>query len=425
MFSFACPHCAREIRAPDEARGRRARCPGCHQAFVVPDSPSGTTAAPARRTERALTVECPCGERFGVARAAAEQGVICPGCHRTLRLKREQAVTGAEPPAGADGLRLLDESETDDAEAADEAPPDPNLPKCPSCGEPLALGATLCTHCGTDLRTGRRGLTKVRVGVAQEAEEIRPWVNWVSLVLWLAIVPYKTTSQPGRSNWANSALVVLTVIASMVALVMMLGGDERPLRHALWSGETFELGQLVTHLFLHGGLAHLIGNMIFLWAFGSAINRAVGEWKYPSLYFVLGALAGYCGHVLAAAKGADIALIGASGAISALSGMYLVLFPRHDVHMAVWFRLAWFFRPRIKTFPLTGIYVVLFYTAFDVAAVALGWTGDVAHWVHLAGFLWGVLFGLALLLTRVVRSDGYDLLTWIMGDRWQRLHAKD
>jgi membrane associated rhomboid family serine protease len=128
--------------------------------------------------------------------------------------------------------------------------------------------------------------------------------------------------------------------------------------------------------------------------------------------------------MLPAAAGEDIPLIGASGAIAALSGIYLVLYPRHDIHMAVWFRLYWWTRVHIKTFPMTGLYAVLFYTAFDVAAVVLGWTGQVAHWVHLAGFLWGVLLGLGLLLTRVVPSEGYDLLSWVLGDRWQRLGAK-
>jgi membrane associated rhomboid family serine protease len=262
-------------------------------------------------------------------------------------------------------------------------------------------------------------MTKVRVGVAQEADEIRSWVSGVSLILPLAIVPYRTM-EGGRARWANVGLVGLTIAASIVALVLSLGQNEQPMRYALWPGPRFAPEQLVTHLFLHGGLEHLVGNMVFLWVFGAAVNGALGSVVYPLVYLALGALAGYCGHVLPAPPGEAIPLIGASGAICALSGVYLVLFPRHDIHMAVWFRFAWWTRVHIKTFAVTGVYAVLFFTAFDVAAVVLGWTGEVAHWVHLAGLGWGVALGLGLLLSGAVRSQGYDLLTWVLGDRWRR-----
>jgi membrane associated rhomboid family serine protease len=316
------------------------------------------------------------------------------------------------------GLRLAEDEEALWAEELDEGTP------CPSCGEPVPEGAALCTSCGLNLESGRRQMTKVRAGVAHEAEEIRSWVSGVSLILPFAIVPYRTTEAGEKPRWANVTLVILTVLTSIVALVMLLGDNLEPLRYALWSGPRFAPQQLVTHLFLHGGLAHLVGNMIFLWVFGSAINRALGSAWYPATYVALGMLAGYCGHVLPAEPGTEVPLIGASGAISALSGLYLVLFPRHDIHMAVWFRLAWWMRPWIKTFAVTGVFAVLFYVAFDVAAVTLGWTGNVAHWVHLSGFLWGILLGLALLFTGAVRSEGYDLLTWLMGDRWKRLFGR-
>jgi membrane associated rhomboid family serine protease len=127
------------------------------------------------------------------------------------------------------------------------------------------------------------------------------------------------------------------------------------------------------------------------------------------------------GHVLFGPGGPPAPLVGASGAICGLTGMYLVLFPRHDVHAAIWFRLAWWLPPWIKTFPLTGIYAVIFFTAFDVLALVLGWGGEVAHGVHMAGFLCGMLIGLVLLVTGLVKSQGYDLLTWIMGNRWRQI----
>ena len=104
-----------------------------------------------------------------------------------------------------------------------------------------------------------------------------------------------------------------------------------------------------------------------------------------------------------------------------MAGMYLVLFPRHDIHMAFWFRPAWWFPPWIKTFPLTGIYAVVGFMVYEAITVALGPTGNVAHGVHAAGYIAGALTGIVLLLTGLVDARGYDLLTWIMGKRWRRI----
>ena len=325
-----------------------------------------------------------------VPRGPVTQRITCPSCGRRLRVEYRPTQPGR--PAAA----------------------------CPVCSRPVPRGAALCTHCGTDLRTGRRQMTKVRGGVRAEVNEIYSWVWWVSLILPFAVVPYKSTAGTGKSHSANRTLVLATIVVSLVALLSLWTGDQRLLdSFALWPGPKFALEQLVSHVFLHGGVAHLAGNMVFLWMFGTAINGVLGGVAYPAAYLALGALSGFLGHVLPASAGPGVPLVGASGAICGLTGLYLVLFPRHDIHMAVWFRLFWWTPPYIRTFPLTGIYAVLIFTAFDVVAVLSGSTGNVAHWVHLAGFACGVVLGLVLLLGHVVRSEGYDLLTWLMGDRWR------
>jgi membrane associated rhomboid family serine protease len=374
-LSATCPHCSARVRAPREAVGRPARCPKCGKSFVV--------AVPPPRP----------------------------------------APTPSQAPSGE--LRLLDEA-AEEAQRAKLARPSGTYP-CPACHAPLPEGAVLCVKCGTSVQSGRRLLTKTRVRVGDEAEEIRSWVSGVSLIIFLAIVPYRTTIPQKRSTLANTILVVATCLISFYALVIMLGeSPSRALspssvlgRYGLWPGESFAPHQLVTHLFLHGGLAHLAGNMVFLWVFGAAVSSVLGWRWYPALYLALGALAGYVGHVALGSSELDLPLIGASGAICGLTGLYLVLFPRHDIHMAIWFRLFWWTEVHIKTFPVTGIYAVLFFTAFDVAALALGWAGTVAHAVHIAGFLSGFILGIAFLLTGFVKSEGYDLLTWLLGDRWR------
>jgi membrane associated rhomboid family serine protease len=266
--------------------------------------------------------------------------------------------------------------------------------------------------------------------VSTSLEGVLP-IGLLSLFLPLAIMPYGSAAKmrrdagpwQARAWYANLGLIVVTGVISAVALVAMLLREVGVLRYFLWSGESFRLDQLVTSLFIHAGIAHFLGNIVFLWVFGNMLSTAAGIVRYPIAYIVLGVLAGYFGHVLAAEAGVDVPCVGASGAIMGLAGTYLVLFARGDVYMAAWFRLFWLMDPWVKEFKMKGVWAVLFFIAFDVAAIVLGWTGTVAHGVHLAGFVGGLALGFALLLSGAVRSEGHDLLTWLSGGRWRQRGA--
>jgi len=110
-------------------------------------------------------------------------------------------------------------------------------------------------------------------------------------------------------------------------------------------------------------------------------------------------------------------MLGASGAIMGLAGMYFVLFPVHKVHMAAWLRWGFFLPIHLELgmFAVRGFWVVLFYIAFDVAFTALGAEDDVAHWAHLGGFLAGAGLALVLLFSRLVNARGGDILSAVLG----------
>jgi membrane associated rhomboid family serine protease len=110
-------------------------------------------------------------------------------------------------------------------------------------------------------------------------------------------------------------------------------------------------------------------------------------------------------------------MLGASGAIMGLAGMYFVLFPAYRVHVAIWLRLGLMtgFRLAWKLFAIRGFWVVLFYIAFDVLATALGAEDGVAHWAHLGGFIAGMAIALVLILTRLVNAYGGDILSVALG----------
>lgn len=145
---------------------------------------------------------------------------------------------------------------------------------------------------------------------------------------------------------------------------------------------------LFTSMFMHGGWAHLGGNMLFLWIFGDNIENALGHKRYLIFYLLCGVLASFA-HVFSTyflAQSTFVASLGASGAISGIMGGYILLFPGRGVH--VWFLFT------ILTLP--AIIVVGLWFVFQVinGMGMLGGeetAGGVAYAAHIGGFLAGLI----------------------------------
>jgi membrane associated rhomboid family serine protease len=187
----------------------------------------------------------------------------------------------------------------------------------------------------------------------------------------------------------------------------------------------FHWYQLITYALLHGGIMHLAGNLIFLFVFGSRVNALIGNLYTAILYPILAVIAGIA-HQISVRSDPPMPMLGASGAIMGLAGMYLVFFPVNKVHMAFWLRLGLLYRFRLflKLFALRGFWVVLFYIASDVIFTSLQMKDNVAHWAHLGGFIAGVVFALALLFARQVNARGGDMVSVLLGRRAWALVGK-
>jgi membrane associated rhomboid family serine protease/pSer/pThr/pTyr-binding forkhead associated (FHA) protein len=233
--------------------------------------------------------------------------------------------------------------------------------------------------------------------------------------------------KPAKTNGQKPKLTSPAGRVSMKALIANESAEERDkLVLAAYRALTPEqqcLGryrpsQLITHAFLHADLMHLVGNLIFLLVIGSRINALIGNIGTAVLYPVLAIVAGLA-HMSSTADLPPHPMLGASGAIMGLAGMYLVLVPTPSVHMVAWFRwgLIRAFHLSRKFFAVRGFWVVLFYIAFDVVATVFGSADNVAHWAHLGGFLAGVSIGLALLFSRLVNCRGGDIVSAVLGRR--------
>ena len=140
-------------------------------------------------------------------------------------------------------------------------------------------------------------------------------------------------------------------------------------------------------MFMHGGFMHIIGNMVFLWVFGPEMEEAIGRVKYLLFYFA-GGLVAWAAQI-AADPMSMTPNLGASGAIAAVMGAFLVTFPRDRIRTFLFFGI--FFRiPAIPAAFLIGIWLLL---QLISAGISTGQAGGVAYVAHIGGLMFGAITG--------------------------------
>ena len=146
---------------------------------------------------------------------------------------------------------------------------------------------------------------------------------------------------------------------------------------------------LLSSMFMHANLVHILGNMWFLWIFGDNVERRMGSLFYAIFYLAAGIGASFA--QIFATPNSVIPNLGASGAIAGVLGAYLVIFPGNRVTILA-FRFVPFAVPAIVAI---GIWAVLqFISGFGQIAVSSEQTGGVAYLAHIGGFIAGVVVGL-------------------------------
>ncbi len=155
------------------------------------------------------------------------------------------------------------------------------------------------------------------------------------------------------------------------------------------SGEDYYT--LLTSMFLHGGWMHLIGNMTFLWVFADNIEAVVGNVKFL-IFYILGGIAASYGHIFFN-PASTVPCVGASGAISAVLGAYLVMFPSSRIKVLVVYFFRSFMVPAIL---FLGFWIVqqLISGVGSLGSEAAGSGGGVAWFAHIGGFVFGLAAGL-------------------------------
>jgi membrane associated rhomboid family serine protease len=215
-------------------------------------------------------------------------------------------------------------------------------------------------------------------------------LQWVTLGLIAVNVLVFLLEAFGDGAGTQAALVSLAVVPSELLQGQSLGPS-------VPAGLPFpvpEWATLITYQFLHGGVLHLLSNMLFLWVFGDNVEDAMGHLKFLVFYLLCG-VAGGLAHA-AFLPSSELPLIGASGAVSGVIAAYLMLHPR----VRVWV-LAFRFLPlRVPAAWVLGFWVV---TQLVMAVVAPA--DGVAWWAHIGGMAAGAVLVLFMRRPGVMLFD--------------------
>lgn len=203
---------------------------------------------------------------------------------------------------------------------------------------------------------------------------------WALTVFSLLMISLRAWAQWGPAGSSDQLIAQFGFVPARVmsALGGLYGSDQ-------W----MEVLRLLTALFVHGDWLHLAGNLAYLWAFGITVERAIGHWGAGLVFLLLGVLANL--FLTWRMANAQLPVIGASGGVSALIGMYLGLFPVS--RMGLWLPLGVYLQfARVPSILVIGSWFTLqlIYSVFMPGSGAVGW------WAHIGGFVAGLVLAALL-----------------------------
>lgn len=204
--------------------------------------------------------------------------------------------------------------------------------------------------------------------------------------------PYKDENPRERFPFVTISLIIINVLVFIYTLTNFEFFIESfGFKPALPSIVT-----IITSMFLHGGIAHIFGNMWYLWLFGDNVEDRLG-YGYFIIFYLLSGLAATLLHYLTNI-GSEIPAVGASGAISGVLGAYLVLFPHVKIHVAGRFGFH-----QISAAYMIGFWFLLQLFLGGFSLLQAQGTG-IAFWAHVGGFVFGYVVMWLLVRMGVVRK---------------------
>ncbi len=215
------------------------------------------------------------------------------------------------------------------------------------------------------------------------------------------LIPIGTDRPLRRPPLVTPVLIGINIALYLCQAILEKSDPEayrRLLEPLLVSGPAFKPWQLITSAFLHASWWHVLGNMVVLWVFGPNVEDRLTRIGFVAFYLVGAAVSGGAHAIIE-----NNPALGASGAVSAVTGAYIVLFPRTNIKCVLFIII-------IGIFNIPAWAFIAFAIAKDL--VFAGFAGDnVARFAHLGGYAFGLVVSLLLLWRRILAREPYDLFT--------------
>lgn len=221
-----------------------------------------------------------------------------------------------------------------------------------------------------DIATAKQGIEK-------------PFRWYHGLFVLMSQIPIEFNARPRKIPWITVLLILINVAVFIaqanhnVFFTLSLSFMPAAPIDADWFKTLF------TSMFAHGSMLHLLGNMYFLYLFGDNVEDILGKWRFVGFYLA----GGFVSALAVVALGNAMFYIGSSGAIAALMGAYLIYFRAAKMSNPIpilWLKKSW---RKISPWIYIGIFV-----AIDLISALAKVNDGVAHWAHLGGFIFGVIF---------------------------------
>ncbi len=224
------------------------------------------------------------------------------------------------------------------------------------------------------------------------------------------LIPLRTDSPIQRTPYVNVGILAVNVFVYLLTAMspaFLEFRDQYLVLNTAWP----KLYQFFTYQFLHdhGSLWHLAGNMLFLWVFGNSVNAKMGQIPYLLMYLAGGVAAGVGFAIYGGGQ-----LLGASGSIASVTTTYLVLFPKSNIQIFYWFFIFGVFEVP------SMIMIVAKIIVWDnlIGPSLLSGDSPIAYSAHLAGYAFGLIATLALLLIGALPRDQFDMIALVK--RWNQ-----
>jgi membrane associated rhomboid family serine protease len=245
------------------------------------------------------------------------------------------------------------------------------------------------------------------------------------------LIPFSTNNRLSHTPTANYVLIIVNVIIYLIPFIAAgvgslfsnppedYAGDPKIYFYNIAQGiiksfmlhsERPQLHEFISYAFLHASFAHILGNMFFLWLFGNNVNDRLGHTGYVILYLG-GAVFSGLGHAYFELS----PVLGASGAVAAVTGAYMVLFPKTYVNVLIWFLI-------ITTIEVQALWFILFKLIILDNVIPRQFpqqfTDNIAYGAHLAGYAYGIAVPMLMLSLKLLPHSHFDL--WALTQRWHR-----